>query len=487
MAGPFTTPVAKSVPIENKTTDPDNDFEALNVQDGLEEIDFRRETFEPTGFQNLTDSVVTFNEVTREVKIEPAGASYDYYIFGKKFNKTVADTVIIPDTHGLHILYLDNVGSGQFVSYTGAGADKDYDQGQGTGLHEIKVCIIYWDAVNKKGIISGDARSLLSMPWALQRRTHFVTRVEYGSGDFLLEDIITTGDGSLDTHAKFSLTEGKIFNEDALFNVVDSATPTNSFEQTLTPFAKIPIYYRSGAGNTWFKKDASDFPLCDDPGNTIFYNDNPGGIWNLTNAPDNSFVAIYYFATINIKEPIIGVLGHHAGNSPKQAVDVHLLTPAGLPTPAMGFIKAVIFQTSSAYTNTPKARIFASVDVFDTLSNDRYSVNMNYNANANTGRWLETSQGQSSDGQALLIPEDSFIRTVTIQSTADIDIGKKFAFFETNDLVTPIFELTIPVGGLKEHQFDIAEFLTKGDKIAIQVTEGSINKPFVRFWIETTI
>lgn len=489
MGGFSTTNVAASTPMLNKS-DADNDYDSEEVQAGLEEIDFRRETLEAIGFNNLADSVITFDEVTREAKIEPTNNLYDYFIFGKRFRKTSADTVIIPDTHGVHILYLDNIGTGQFVSYTGPGADKEYNQGEATegsanGLHEIKVCVIYWDATNKKAIFTGDARSLLSMPWALQRRSHFVTRVEYGTSDFIIDDIVDGGDGSLDSHAQFSFTAGKVFHEDALFNVVDTATPVNQFEQTLSPSAKVSIYYRSGAGNTWFKKDANGFPLYDDPGNTIFYNDETAGNWSLVNAPDDTFVAIYYFASININDPIIGILGHHAASSPRQAIDVHMLSPAGLPVPAMGFIKAVIFQTSSTYTNTPKARIFGVSDVIDTLSNDRYALFMSYGGNANTGRWLETSTSQSSDTQPVLIPEDSFIRTVTIQSSANMVAGRKIGFFKTTDLVTPHFELTT-TNGLASEQFDVTEFFNKGDEIAVQITLGSINKPFLRFWIETT-
>lgn len=490
MAGPFTTPVAESVPLENQDTK-DNDFKSLNVQEGMEETDFRRETLEPTGFVNLTDSVVTFNEVTREAKIEPTGSFYDYYIFGCKFTKTSAETVIIPDTHGLHILYLDNVGTGNFVSYTGAGADKDYDQGAGSegapnGTHEIKVCIVYWDATNKKGILNGDARSLLSMPWALQRRSHFATRTEYGINNFELENLIDDGDGSLDSHCQFGFsTPGKIFHEDAMFIATHSATPTNQFEQFLDNPAKIPIYYRSGTGNTWFKKDANGFPLYDDSGNTIFWNENVGGTWQLTNASENSFVAIYYFASINVNEPIIGILGDHEGSSPRDALHAHMISPAGFPVPATGFIKAVVFQTSTSFGNTPNARVFAVSDVIDTITNDRYLATSFYGGNANTGRWLELVSGEASNDKPLLVPEGSFVRTITLQSSASIASGKKIGFFEIGDLVTPRFEITVPTGGSKEHQFNVTEFFNKGESIAIQVTDGSINKPTVRFWIET--
>ena len=493
MGGPFTFPVAEAVPLLDKDSR-DNDFKSENVQDGMEETDFRRETLELIGFNNLTDSVVSFNEVTREAKIEPTNNFYDYYMFGCLFRKTGADTVIIPDTHGVHILYLDNVGTGNFISYTGAGADKPYNQGEGTegavnGTHELKVCVIYWDATNKKAILSLDARSLLSMPWALQRRSHFVTRVEHGVSDFNLENITTDGDGTLDSDAQFSFSAGKVFHEDAMFTVVDTATPVNQFEQDLggvSGLAKIPIYYRSGTGNAWFKKTANGFPLYDDTGNTIFYNEDVAGAWQLTNAPENSFVAIYYFATININEPVIGILGDHVGASPAQSTHKHLLSPKGLPFPAMGFIKAVIFQTSTSFTNSANARVFGVSDVLDTLSNDRYAVTGYYGGNANTGRWLEFANSESSDNEPLLIPEDSFIRTITLNSTAIIDIGKKIGFFEASDLVTPRFEITVPVGGLKVHQFDVTEFFNKGEEISVQVTLGNISKPVVRFWIETT-
>ena len=107
MAGPFTTPVALSVPMENRVVR-DNDFKALNVQEGLEEIDFRREKKEPTGFLDRTKSTIEIDESTRTFTISPTGSEYVYYIRGERFVVTAPVSIQFTDTEGLWYFHFDD-------------------------------------------------------------------------------------------------------------------------------------------------------------------------------------------------------------------------------------------------------------------------------------------------------------------------------------------------------------------------------------------
>ena len=151
MAGPFTTPVAQSVPLENKDST-DNDFKSLNVQEGLEEIDFRRETKDPTGFLNFSESTISFDDNTLKFSITPTGSEFTYYIRGCAFVKTAQEDVYITNTSGVWVIYYDDTGT-----LTSVQADLPYDGPQ------IKVGILYWNAVTQSHTWFGDPRNNLSM------------------------------------------------------------------------------------------------------------------------------------------------------------------------------------------------------------------------------------------------------------------------------------------------------------------------------------
>ena len=478
MAGPFTTPVAQSVPLENKDAK-DNDFKSLNVQDGLEEIDFRRETKEPTGFLNQDEVVSSFVNGTRTFTITPISANFTYYIRGCAFVKTSAENIVIPNTNGIHYIYYDNVGTGNLVTTQ---VRKNYDD------EFILVRTIYWNVSQAAIQFNGDSRSILGENWGVQRRIRNTQGAihEFGPTAFKFQNFVENGDGTLDAHAQLGITGGKLYSEDVEFTIVHSTTPSNPFEQDIDSIAQIPILYREGSGaGVWRKIPANDFPMADDTGNLIQWNEDTGGTWQLTNASENTFVATYLFATTDPDEPIIGVLGDVDAGSPLQAIKQSLLTPIGLPYPQFSFLGVAIFQTSSDFTNTPKARLAAISNGLFADSVDRYAILASYNGNANNGRVLEVVPGEDSEDQPVLVPEDSFIRTVTLQSTSTIANGKSIGFFILPNTTTPILTVVAPTGGQQEHQFDVAQFISKGSRLMIAVVSGSIQTPAVRFWLET--
>lgn len=474
MAGPFTTPVAISVPMENRDAR-DNDFQSLNVQEGLEEIDFRRETKDPTGFLDLAESENSFNEGTRTFTIAPVGAEFTYFIKGQPFIITSATSIIIPNTSGNWFFYLDDNST-----LTASQTHIDF------GGNVITAGATYWNAVTQEAVWFGDMRSNLSMTWGAKRRAHDVNRVEGRDGDFILHDLVLDGDGDDDEDAQMAITDGIMYHIDIAREVFDVATPTADWEQHLDNIAQIPIYYKDN-GNLLYKKTANNFPLIEDAGNTIFYNEeiSPGN-WQLTNVSNNNFVAIYLFITMDPRHPVVGVLGNISASSPAQALDLTMLTaPLGDIYPGFGFLKSLVFQTSTGFTNTPKARLFATSDVIDTLSTDRYMVSATYGGNAGNNRWLEIPPStDASDIAPILMPEDSFIRTITLQSTSIIGNAKSIAFYNNG---TEQFSVVVPAGGSNAHQFEVTEFFAKGDLISVRVKNGSISKPVVRFWIETSL
>tara|TARA_R100000951_G_scaffold19275_1_gene16085 strand:- start:2116 stop:3555 length:1440 start_codon:yes stop_codon:yes gene_type:complete len=469
------TQEAVDTPME-KQPDRDNDFKAENVQDGLEEIDFRRETKDPTGFLNLDESTVSFDGGTLTFTIAPVSTEFVYYIKGCRFEITIPKSATITNTSGTWFFYLDD-------SEVLIATQNHLDFGENV----TPAGHVYWNAVTQEDIWFGDVRTNLAMTWGAKRRVHEVDRVEGRDSDFIIHDTITDGDGTLDAHAQISILDGDLYHADIKRSVVDAAVPAADWEQHLLNIAQIPIYYRDGA-DLMYKKAANNFALIEDAGNLIFFNEEvtPGN-WQLTNASNNQFVAVYLFITMDPRHPVVGLLGNISASSPSKSLDPSMLIPTGDAFASFGFLKALIFQTSTGFTNSVKARLFAVSDVVDTLSTDRYVVQAWYGGNANNGRILEISPaGADSEEEPLLIPEDSLIRTVTVQADANIGINKSVGFYKDGG-ATLVFTVVIPFGGQKEHIFEVTESFLKGDRIAVKIVNGNIRKPTVRFWIETNL
>lgn len=478
MPGPFITPVAQSVPLDNKTVK-DNDFTSLNVQDALEEIDFRRETKEPTGMLDRSESTISFDNATRTFSITPTGEKFTYFIRGERFDISTTNTVQITDTEGLWYIYYNS--SGALVASQTAW---DFE------LPQVFVAIIYWDSTNKKQIIFGEERHGLVMDWATHKRLHEVTGSQIGKEQFKLFNYIIRGDGSLNSHAQIAVEPGSLYDEDIRIDILDKATPTNGFEQTLSPIAKLPVYYKLGPNGDWRKKDATDYPLYESAGMTPFYNEWTGSTWKLTNVTDKRYITMAVCITNNIFEPVIAVLsqGEHTSiiNSIKHIDYERIQFLKGLPFTEIYIKEYLVFECQNAYTNSVKARLVSTIDADDFSENtDRYNIQATYDGDANTGRYLELFPEINSLEAPFLFPEDGYIRNVTVVCADNPGTGKRIGFFEIGNLTTPRFEVTLQ--NQKRQAFELSELFQKNESMAVKVTHGEIKKPAVRIWVETIL
>ena len=97
-------------------------------------------------------------------------------------------------------------------------------------------------------------------------------------------------------------------------------------------------------------------------GQLLPYNSYLGGTWGLTQVGNDQFVCVLFFGTNNVSEPVVGVQGQNLYSTISEAragaqVEIRNVLLSELPTPEMTPLGVVIFQSSTAYTNTPKARI----------------------------------------------------------------------------------------------------------------------------------
>ena len=312
-------------------------------------------TSEPTGFPNRTDSVISFNNTTRTFSISPASSSFDIFSKGRVFRFNSAKTSTIPNDEGIYFFYFDTNGD---LSYS-----TTFDISLITS--KIYVSNIYWSVSSQKAIILADERHGITMDGATHEYLHNRNgAVITGGGNIGFE---TSPTGGVDADAQISLTDIVFRDEDIRMNISHAASPANPFEQILSPIAKIPVYYRNGAStNNWLKDDATNFPVKQGTSN-IKYNAYVGA-WTTSDINDGWYVSMWVFATNNINEPVIAILGQaqHSTLSEAQAEDTYdSLNFGTMPVQEFKVLYRVIFQSSSAFTNTPKAMV---VDVRDLRS-----------------------------------------------------------------------------------------------------------------------
>jgi hypothetical protein len=306
---------------------------------------------EPTGFENRTDSSFSFNNGTRTFTIQPTGSSFSYWISGTKYTKSTLDSVVIDDTEGLHFLYYS--GSTLIADASPAGVNLNRDV--------AFIALVYWDATNSQALILAEERHGTVMDWATHQLLHDTQGTQYARG-LGLNNFTLDGDGSASAHAQMSVANGTIYDEDIEITIADGSP------QELSPAASIPVFYRLGASANWRRKVGDSYPVIysGSAGYTgangrLAYNQFTGGAWQLTEVSgDNRFILVHFFATDDVLTPIIGVLGtaeYATVDTARDGSQTEISAISGLPTFEFTPIGTVIFETSSAFANAPKAAI----------------------------------------------------------------------------------------------------------------------------------
>lgn len=307
---------------------------------------YARITYEPTGFPNTTDSIMTFSDVTRTLTIAPVSGSFSYYNRGVLKTKSVPITYQISNVEGIHFIYIDENDSFQELVN---------NENHELLYRNVYCAAIRWDGTNLKRVYFGEERHQY-MPWQDHVNHHEGHGTLYLNG-LAIGNIISTGDGSLDSHATLSLTDGQIRDEDILHTIA------NGIPQVLTPIAQIPVLYKEGAGN-WRKNTTTNFPVKSFVGGSgrLAYNQDVAGVWQQTEVPNNDFVLCHLFATNDKDNPIIAIQGENYYTTTITAragatIEIKNLFWSGMPEEEFVPIATIIYQTGNTYANTVKAKI----------------------------------------------------------------------------------------------------------------------------------
>jgi hypothetical protein len=305
---------------------------------------------EPIGHENKSDSVISFDESSREFSIGPASSSYTVWCIGKRYVKTSTETVTIPDTSGLYYIYFNSSGS---LAYKTTFFTWDQD---------TPTAYIYWDADDNKAHFFADERHGVTLDWATHEYLHRTRGAVIASG-FGVNNYSIDGDGSSDSHAKFAIADGTFFDEDLQVDITHSSSPTlNTWEQVLQGTALIPVFYRS---NAIWKKTPADIFAFRMGSSRPQYNSYSSPNWSTVDVDNNKFLISWIIATNNLNYPIIAVMGQNSyltiGEA--EAAVWEDLNLDGFPIFEFRPLHKVVFQATDSFTNSVNAAIRGIYDL----------------------------------------------------------------------------------------------------------------------------
>lgn len=302
----------------------------------LDEFDkIRQATSEPTGFEDISESALSFTDGTRTLSIAPTGSGFYYWRAGKRTYETSTKQIVISPDEGTHYIYFDSNGDLQETT----SFDEDLIL-----RNNVYVAYVYWDATNSEHIILGDERHGL-MPWmvhALWHRT-FGTALISGGG---LSNLSADGDGSLDSHAEYTVSATNIRDEDIDFSLAQK-------NSTL-----LNVYYRSGVNGDW--RDVSG-PVHHS-GGTPYWNEFSGGSWGLSSVGGNDYFLMHVVALNDRSREYGVIMGQNSYNTKNDAreganTELSSLVLSGLPSEEFAFLGTIIYQHKSSFSNTYGAAV----------------------------------------------------------------------------------------------------------------------------------
>ena len=325
------------------------------------------------GFTNRTDSTISFDGSPRTFTITPVGspAQFEYWSSGVKYTVSTSKDVSITNEQGIHAIYFN----GATLVSEFAPSSADFES---LIVPEYAfVAFIYWDVVSAQAVLVGEERHGRVMDAGTHLYLHRTVGTAYQSG-LAMADMTVDGDGSLDAHAEAGYAAGIIWDEDIKLELTGVGGGSN-----------IPILYMLGAGAAWTKED-SVFVVLNTGSGRAAYNLDTAGTWSKAEVDNNNYTLTHYFATGEIDNPVIAIMGQSQYGNVSDArlgalSEITQLVVSDLValTPEFIAIATVIVQTTGTYTNTPQTRV-RSTDTGDDYVDWRDQVALSAGGSAAT-------------------------------------------------------------------------------------------------------
>lgn len=307
-------------------------------------------TGEPIGHEDKSSSSISFNSGTRTFTISPVAANFVVWCKGVKYTYTSAQTVVIPDTTGLHFIYFNASGvlSTQMSYFTWE--------------EHAPTAYVYWNSTTQQAVYFGDERHGITLDWQTHEYLHRTRGAAIASG-FGASGYTTTGAGATDADAQIDIGGGTFFDEDLQVDIVSTNTPVaGTWQQDLSGPARIPVLYLSGSA--WVIDAPTDFPFKVVSG-VPQYNLYSGGTWSAAPVANNGYFVSWILATHNLTYPVVAVISQAATNqvSEAEAMTFEGLTLSGFPSVEFRPLYKVIYQHKTSFANNIKASTIAVYDL----------------------------------------------------------------------------------------------------------------------------
>lgn len=301
---------------------------------------------EPTGFENRTGSAFTLTDAApRLLEVTVVSGSYNIYFSGIKHTISATKSITWADTEGIHAVYFDTDDTLQEI------VNPTVAQYLTMMTTKCLVCVFYWDATNNVSMVPTEERHGLTMDGYTHYYLHYTRKLQYISG-FTLGNFVI-GDGSLDTHAQFSIAVGSVSDED--IELTSSAINVGTGGS---------ILYVSGANAEWRKTTQAGFWVKKSGSATdrLYYNQYTGGAWQLTEVGEGNYVLCHLYLISGKLEQVFAIMGRaeYTTLSTAQAgakTEISAIQISTLPAAEMIPFATLIFQTDKDYANSIHARI----------------------------------------------------------------------------------------------------------------------------------
>jgi hypothetical protein len=299
--------------------------------------------FAPTGFENTTDSTITYDSVSRVFTLSPTYTSFNVWVSGKRF--TYSSPIVMTahaDVAGTtYFYYFDDTG---VLQVTGS-FPAIYNAAIVSFLYYYS-STVYLVAEERHGTV---------MDKATHFELHQTIGTYYVSGlaaaDYTLNPI--TPD---DSHNTFSITSGVISDEQ--LNSTLAATPAGG------PYTILQL---TGSNSIWTWTLNNTLPFYYQSGSYLQYNQDNGGTWQLTTLSDNNWVNYYvcFAPSLDASTQTLIIPGQTAHTTlvDAQAESFSNLVIGTLPFPEFLASYKITLRTSASYTNTGQCRIESWVKI----------------------------------------------------------------------------------------------------------------------------
>lgn len=328
--------------------------EAHDVEDALIRI---RSLFpvlnEPTGFPNRTDSILSWVGGTRTFTITPSSTSFDYFIAGSKYTVTAADSIVIADTGGVHIIYYD----GSTLSETVNPVEETLDD---LWVNKAICGIVYWNTTDGAAYILADERHGSVMSGETHHWLHDNIGATWAAGLTLSG---YTEDTASDAALTFEVSDGEFADQDLEHDIEDGSA-ANQYEQQLNGGdAVIPILFRDDIDGSWTEEPPTTLPYLTVAAGRLAYNKDDGdGTFSQVEVTDNRFVSATLIATNDWQYPIKMVQGQNEYTDKKTALEeasAEIIAWGNMPSPEFVVLYRFVMHTKDTFGSTPKCKIVA--------------------------------------------------------------------------------------------------------------------------------